>query len=307
MPAVTRDNLMAARPETIYSQWQQRSDAENFELNREFLARYCQPLPFSADTSTQNKTWVFSHVPKTAGTTLENVLGKNVPLKDLLRINAPVLNAHPGCYGANGRHPQLVMGHHPLHGLLYQLLRDAPLYHFCLVRHPLKRVISWYNYILDRPEHALHTRVQKLDFDEFLEQPDLVELHNGQCRRFTGRLHADHSVSDRQLFEEALAVVNDCFSFVGTTERFIESLLLLQKALGLKDIYHQRHNRSRSVIDEAGLTAGQRQKITALNRADMALYDRIDDKLSTLTAKHLDAGAASNFARKNRQWQALLF
>jgi len=250
--------------------------------------------------------WFFSHVPKTAGTTLESILAKNVPLKDILRTNAPVLNGCPCSYGATGRHPLLCLGHHPMHGLIYQLLPAAPLFHFTLVRHPLSRVISWFNYLKNTPWHALHAKVRQMNLDEFLDQPELVETRNGQCRRFSGYLHRADMPEDNALFTQAREVLEQAFSFVGTTERFDESLLILQRLLGLTDIYYRRLNQSQKTLSAEDISPGQRERILTMNRADVALHDWVSHRLDEQIGQFLAGNALKRFQHNNLRWQELL-
>ncbi len=291
---------------TAYRHWKQQSDRENFHQNLAFLKQNTLPVRLTRSPDSVTAQWLFCHVPKTGGTTLENILAKNTPLTGVLRINAPVLNNCPCCYTATGRHPRLIMGHHPLHGFIYQLLPAAPLFHFSLVRHPLARVVSWFNYLKTRTDHALYERIRHMNLDTFLRQDDLVEIRNGQCRRFAGYLHLSGSPDDATLYKEARHVLDTGFSFVGTTERFDESLLVLQKLLGLPDIFYRRLNPSRAVISAGTLTPAQRQRILAMNQADAALYDWVDQELSRLTKEYLDKGALSAFRENNRRWQNLL-
>ncbi len=289
----------------VYQRWQQRDDAENFTRNLAFLQKNVITST-SGYAFTQAAQWVFCHVPKTGGTTLENILARNVPLKDILRINAPVLNHCPCSYGATGRHPRLVMGHHPLHGLVYQLLADAPLFHMTFIRHPLARVVSWFNYLKTRPEHLLHARIQSMDLDEFLQQPDLVEIRNGQCRRLTGHLHQQTTPEDATLFQQAKQVLDTAFSFVGTTERFDESLLVVKKQLGLTDIFYQPLNTSKKIATPEALNQSQRQCILNMNQADIALHEWACQRLSALIDKYLPPHSLERFRKNNRRWQRLL-
>ena len=287
-------------------QWRQRPDTENFQRNLDFLKRHALPATQLTKAACTTAQWVFSHVPKTAGTTLESILAKNVPLKDTLRINAPVLNGCPCSYGANGRHPLLCMGHHPMHSLIYQLLPEAPVFHFSLIRHPLARVVSWFNYLKSHAGHALHARVKDMDLDEFLDQPDLVETRNGQCRRFAGWLHQPDTPADAILLQQAKEVIEGGFSFVGTTERFDESVLILHKLLGLTDIYYRRLNQSEKTLPVDELSPTQRDRILTMNRADADLHDWVSQRLETQISTLLAKDALERFQKTNQRWHALL-
>lgn len=292
---------------TIQQRWQQRSDHENTARNLTFLQQYCLTGKWLTSSACAQARWVFSHVPKTGGTTLEYILNKNVPYQRRLHINAPVINQQPERFGANGIVPRLIMGHHPMHGLIYQLLPAEPVFHFAIIRHPVARIVSWYNYVVSKKQHAMHRRVSALDFDDFLAQKDLVELRNAQCRRFTGLLHSKDSPDDENLFKNAWHVLNTAFSLVGTTERFDETLLLIRQHLGLQDIFYQRQNPSEKTISADTLRADQCERIMAMNRADAALHKAVDDRLSVLVREQLDSQAVTDFRQRQKRWQALLY
>ena len=71
--------------------WVSRSDAENFALNVAFLKKHVRPLNVG-----ESLPLVFSHVPKTAGTSFESYLASQFKMSESLHVNAPDLNRLPG-------------------------------------------------------------------------------------------------------------------------------------------------------------------------------------------------------------------
>ncbi|WP_154224014.1 sulfotransferase family 2 domain-containing protein [Marinicella rhabdoformis] len=248
--------------------WFSRSDAENFALNVAFLKQYVKPLG-----SDHSLPLVFSHVPKTAGTSFESYLASQYKMSESLHINAPDLNRLPEIINIKKNCPRLICGHHPMHGMLYQLIPAEPLYHITLLRDPIDRVLSYYNYVCGKTDHPMHTSAMSLGFEDFLSQAPSPELHNGQTRRFAGQLHhTDNNQID--LLETATNVLNDCFSAVFTTGALNAAITTLHNDLGFENKPLPKANQSLKRIQRSDLSTNQIASITEHNQADIALFKR---------------------------------
>ena len=246
--------------------WFTRSDADNFALNVSFLTQYVVPLTVSPEA-----TLVFSHVPKTAGTSFESYLASQFKMSEVLHVNAPDLNQLPDVIGMKKYLPRLICGHHPMHGLLYQLLPERPLHHITVLRDPIDRVLSFYNYVIGKVDHPMHKSAVTLGFADFLAQAPSPELHNGQSRRFAGQLHQT-SLSDHELLETATGVLKGCFSQVFTTCHLDHAVDTLHNTLGFSQTALPQTNRSNKRIKRGDLSQQQLQAIEEHNQTDWALF-----------------------------------
>ncbi len=289
---------------TVYSimpqQWFNNSDQINFENNRAALQKQLVLGPFDP----QQHTLCFSHVPKTAGTSLENILAKNFQLSEVLHINAPDLNRCPELLALKKNPPKLICGHHPLHGLLYQLLPQRPLFHLTLLRDPVDRVLSYFNYVKAKTDHPMH-RYAATSLAEFLHHAPSPELRNGQAKRFSGYLHSG-TADDETLFKVAQQTLTHCFSLVLTTGMFDEGLLLLQQRLQLKDIYASKHNVSTRFINRQQLSATDLHSIESMNQADTPLFQWAQQQCQQLIQHNLTADAVQQFRIRRQQWAQLI-
>ncbi len=279
--------------------WQKRTDAENARINLAFLRRHV--VPAEAIDPVQHRV-VFSHVPKTGGTTLEAVLGKHHTPMHTVHINAPDLLRLPGLLQAKKNPPSLICGHHPMHGLLYQLLPAAPLIHITLLRDPVDRVISHYNYVSKRSDHPMHARTRSMSFAAFIEDPHWVEARNGQARRLVGALHDGATMSDPDLLQQATEVLQQAFTATLVTELFDPGLLLLQKWLGLQDVHYRRLNTSAPRIAREELQPQTLQRLQQLNAVDAALHAHARQTLQSLIDTHLSPDALDRFNTEQTQW-----
>ena len=219
--------------------------------------------------------WVYSHIPKTGGTSFENYLAQLFLLQDILHVNAPDLNKMPEVMQLKKQIPRYMAGHHPMHGLLYQLLADEKLIHLTILRDPVSRVLSYYNYLSTRTSHVLHDEMAGLDIDVFLRKDNLVELHNGQARRLAGLLHSNAIISDGDLFKRAKYVVDHCFTLVGTTEKLEHLLSLIEKKCDVTFHRTPRKNHSDIRVARNQLNPEQISTINNNNRVDQKLYEYV--------------------------------
>jgi hypothetical protein len=282
--------------------WFNSSDHNNFQINITLLLKGVLSTPYTA----KRHLLCFSHVPKTGGTSLESILAKNFLLSETLHINAPDLNKHPEAIKLKKNHPKLICGHHPMHGLLYQLLPEQPLFHVTQLRHPVDRVLSYYNYVLGKPDHPMNEHAQGKSITAFLQTKHSPELSNGQAKRFSGYLHSKAVVEDIVLFTLAQQTLSQCFSMVLTTCLFDEGLLLLKKSLGLRDIFYLKSNVSKRFISKDQLSSAELQTIESMNQADIKLFEWAKNNCLALIEQELTAEDISSFKTNNQKWAELI-
>ena len=122
-----------------------------------------------------------------------------------------------------------------------------PTDYITVLRDPIARVVSMYNYILRRPQHRLHDEVagSGMGLEEFARRCPDAGIDNQQTRLISGRgagevlsrdsgpvatsgLHPRSSAGD---LEQAKRNLDD-FLLVGLTERFDETFIVLRRMLG---------------------------------------------------------------------------
>jgi hypothetical protein len=135
--------------------------------------------------------------------------------------------------------------------------------YFTLLRDPLKLCASRFQFDVD------YRRKKHLVFDEWLQR---AWLQNVQTKQIAGTPSVD----------DAIRVIQERGVFVGLTDRFDESLVLLQalRAPDL-DIRYSRVNVARDGSLAAELLSNQatRDALTEANHADVALYEYVRNEL----------------------------
>jgi len=119
---------------------------------------------------------------------------------------------------------------------------------FALVRDPVKRLVSLYRHARRKEKHSLWLDLQGMSLEAFAASAVTRQLDNDQTRRLAGvsepGIEGEFSDTDAALLGRARANVARWFDLVGITERFDESLLLLQDAWGLRLPLYEAVNRA---------------------------------------------------------------
>lgn len=206
------------------------------------------------------------HIHKTAGTTLAGVLKRalgtqfcHVYAED---PDAPYFSAADLGRLQKKFFPRLraILGHHVR---VYSDLEEAagPIEWVTFLRDPITRTASHYQYDVQRGG-------VDLPFEEWITHPAVAD-------RQTEILAGPDATAD-----EAIALLGR-FSFVGLTERFDESLVMLQRAVGLPDVRYaprwvapSNEIKRRLLSDTASV-----RLIEEVNRKDIEVYRWAEQEL----------------------------
>jgi glycosyltransferase involved in cell wall biosynthesis len=256
--------------------------------------RVMEPPPLERPIGATDRVF-FMHVPKTAGTTLIQLIEGHFDEAEIARwlYPGPVIEAPPDFFV---RH-RYFHGHVG-HGLLRRRLGESPLA-LTMLREPIDRFLSqWGNHqrvtkaqVPDVPSEQFR-RLQQTSLEEFvLDPPALVaplaanfhDLH----AKLLSTAHGDEARLEELLPELAAGryayPVPDLdrarqtlasFAFVGLTERFQESLFLLSYTFGWPPVREYRSLNVASVRPRREQLPGHLlDRLAQLNRVDLDLYD----------------------------------
>lgn len=180
------------------------------------------------------KLILFLHIPKTAGTTMYRLMEKQYPgqvwfwlvgknMEEAIRLISADLTCTIKCF----------YGHFTF-GIHNQFTR--PCTYITLLRDPIDRVISEYYFLLEEPRHDPYVANQLitknmtlLDYVTSTDEAFVRRTNNMQTRFITG--NPSPRYEDLLLAKELLKK----YFHIGITERFNESLFLLQKHFGWKE------------------------------------------------------------------------
>jgi hypothetical protein len=155
-----------------------------------------------------------------------------------------------------------------------------------MLRDPVKRVLSSYQFILRRPLHPLHRKLKAkgIGVEEFLNYT--AKRQNLQTKMLAGVPYV--GPCDEGTLEKAIAHAEKDFAVVGLSERFQESLLMIAAIFGWKIPYYENRkvSKNRPAIDPATL-----ELIRQHNPFDLALYDYGQQRFEKDLQKHAGAMA----------------
>lgn len=206
----------------------------------------------------------FIHIEKAAGSTLHNLLKYNMP---------NYVSLYPWYYWSND--PKAVVsskelkilnfffpfnpsfGGHTLRAYLgYEEALKKKISYFTFFREPISRYLSYYYYQND-----------KLGFDRTIDE----YLNESKFNNFmTVRIAGDSDI------EKAKQIISEKIKFIGLTEEFNKSLLLLNQIIfdNKLDMRYEKRNVSSKqvVVNYADLNEKHQEKVYENNQKDIELY-----------------------------------
>jgi len=230
-------------------------------------------------------TVLFLHIPKTGGRTLLHLARRQYPPDAIEEIYGD-LAASLARFRALPRRRKhglaFIAGHYPF-GLHRQVPGNCT--YLTLLRHPVRRVVSDYQYMLRRPTHWAHERIHRdlLTLDQVLDEGFSVLMDNGQTRVLSSaRDEVPFGACGPEHLEEAKENLRGRFAAVGITERFDESFSVIKRVLSWRG--WRVRNANVSKLRPQPLAPGTRRRIESLNRFDLELYAFADRLLDSQLA-----------------------
>ena len=258
------------------------------------------------DTTSADQVLLFLHIPKTAGTTLSDLIYDQYAFEKPVQADDAEGYLKKGIYyvplGFHGIEEERLLyvknilatrideiraiaGH--FYFGLHEFL-PKPSTYITVLRHPVDRVISLYYHTLKcqtlkwptNPPHY-HLVSEKISLDEFVSGISCREAENDQTRRLSGWDHGSGRCSVEML-ERAKANLRKHFPVVGLTERFDETLVLLKRTFGWKHIYNFPRQVNRDRPNKESLSPDTLNLIAKYNELDIQLYKYAEGMLDEL-------------------------
>lgn len=211
---------------------------------------------------------VFSHIPKTAGMNLHSLLRRYYGINYLIISSSKGkrYTTYESLKSVLHMFPNLksIGGHGMQHWINYKEL-ESRLRWYTFLRWPVDRVISHY-------QHQTLNKTHQRTFEDFLKN---TPYHNWSVRMIAGEENLD----------KAKQILDEKFSFVGLTERFNESLVIMGTILQM-DGFDPRY-KSKVNVAKTNTIASDLKKnllayndlILASNSLDIELYKYVESKI----------------------------
>lgn len=229
-------------------------------------------------------TLIFLHIPKTAGKTLASVAKRHFRPKHVHQLNLyetiDAIKRLKALPEVERRQIKLLSGHawYGVHQLLPQ-----PARYFTLLRHPLDRAISAYNFVRSAGDSTLLAPRWRdgMTLAEFVTE-QVFDLDNVQTRYVAGEM--SEAVSAETL-ERALRNADTHFDVIGLTEQFDLTLKQMAKRYGWRRLRYKRQLVSPNYVTKETISDADRAAIATTFAIDLDFYAIIAEQFN---AKHHD-------------------
>lgn len=210
----------------------------------------------------------FIHIPKTAGTTLAQIIASEYPKGSVLTFSDAQVTDKERARAIREMpaETRIVAGH--LH-FGYTKLCPRECRPFTMLRDPVERFISLYYYIGREPKHHHHAAFQRGE----LSIAELAERQGRAQACFIAGMAPKDACSHDKLIARATENLEKAIVSVGLTERFDESLLLYNRALGWKVEGYARANVTKDRPTQDRLAPHDLSVIREKSAVDQQVYE----------------------------------
>lgn len=223
----------------------------------------------------QKQALIFLHVPKAAGTTLRKIIERQYKSEAILTTGEPWhewVKEFESLPQAQKKGIRIFLGHlrFGFHAYLPQ-----PSTYFTMLRDPVDRIVSYYYFVLESPDHYLYDIVtsQNMTLKDLLCSEISTEFDNGQTRSISGIGHRiGFGQCSPETLQAAQANLREHFAVVGLTEHFDESLLLLKRTFGWRIPFYVRENVTKNRPRREEMPKDTLDLIARYNQLDIKLY-----------------------------------
>ena len=239
----------------------------------------------SVKEDTKDQIVIFVHIPKTAGTTLRNIIERNFDKQAIFAIDGRDPQKSIEIFNSLSLEKKasfsLVQGH-----VAFGAIKNLPhkqIKHITFLRDPVERVLSYYSYILSdsfrRPQAEI---AENMSLKNYLLSKCDWQMNNHQTRMIAGSVPPDYGACDEKVLERAKNNLIKYFHFIGIAEHFDESILLMSKSLGWKIPFYRRLNITRKRITQDTIDEEEKYLIMKENSFDLQLYEFIRSRFESL-------------------------
>lgn len=257
-----------------------------------------------------DRTLLYLHIPKVAGTTMLSVIRRNVPSDRIYEVRSEpeqAIRRFADLPEAERAQFRAIVGHF---GLAMQAAVPGPSAFVTILREPVARIRSDYAYICRRPNHPKHARIvgESLGVRGVFEHELITMWDNGQTRILSG---AGRSVPfgecSEDLLKRAQANIESQCAVAGTMDRFDETLILIAREFGWRKMSYLRRNSSPGRSSGPALSEEDLELIRQHNRLDSRLYEWVSSEIDSRVAALGSAFASDvvRLRRRNRVYGAL--
>ena len=264
--------------------WQFKTSAPYYFSSKKIFFRNLTMTKSTKDKESE-KSVIFLHIPKVGGTTVNKIINRQYKPNTIYRVRdddsrhkriQDCVDEFKVLPSSEKEKIKVVMGHmgFGLHNFLPQ-----PSVYITLLRDPVERTISYYYYVLRRPNHYLYQKVtsEKMSLKDCIHAGISIELDNSQTRIIAATKGDSDSLipfgqCNVEMLERAKKNLQEYFIGVGLVESFDKSLLLFKKLLNWNNIFYIKRNVTKNRPLKSDFSQETLNLIQKQNEFDLELY-----------------------------------
>ena len=235
--------------------------------------------------------FIHLHIPKTGGTTLRDIIQRQYQSEKILMI--PKLDESEDILKevstSQINQLKLIQGHLK-YGIHNHFHRRAK--YFAIIRDPINRVLSTYYYVLSQKNNPqnLSTSNNQMTIYDYVQSGVNPFLINGQTQLISGKTgDIDNPIIEsEELFSLAKENIENDFLFLGITEMFDETILILKNMLGWHMPYYSIANRTKNKPNYDAVDPTVISFLKEHNQLDIKLYNITKTSLLNRIAEEND-------------------
>ncbi len=222
-----------------------------------------------------DRGFIFLHIPKTGGTTLNGLLQSNYPGVRIRLMHSRLDEENfLSLPETEKKEYRILSGHFP-----YGLHRDLPFRswrYLTLLRDPADRIASFYFHILRSPSDYLYKLTQEpgLSLEAFAQSRFSRELDNFQVRMLSDTMDKAFGTVTEADLEKASRILSEQMSAFGVLERFDDTVRHFSEVFNWRVLDYVPLNGGWENNMGFQMSLSTRQVIMKANALDAELYQR---------------------------------